>query len=86
MIITNEQELEDLIRRIFKEELAIGLRKKKERLLTVSEAVQELRISRSTLSRLTKEGKIKCSMVTGRPMYLEAEIEEIKAFGIRNLR
>jgi excisionase family DNA binding protein len=85
MIVANEQELGEFIRQIFREELAIALQQKKERLFTVEEAAKELRMGRSTLDKLTRTGKVKCTRVTGRPMYLEAEIEKIKSFGVRHL-
>lgn len=85
MTITPNEEFEQFLRRIVREEVTAALSERKEKLYTVTEAAKELRIGRSTLDLLTKQGKIKCIRITGRPMYREEEIDTAKKMGFGRL-
>jgi excisionase family DNA binding protein len=77
MINFDEKRFLELIRGVIQEELTKAVEKGKDRLYTVKETCELLKISSRTLNRMTKAGQIRATKLRSRPAYEEHEIQRL---------
>jgi excisionase family DNA binding protein len=78
IVIESKEAFMELVREAVRVELQHAANNRKpEKLLTVKETCEILKISSRTLNRMTKDGDIRATKLRGRPAYEESEIQRL---------